>query len=106
MGSGHSRDEEELDLINEYQMVRTEYNQTHGEFTIYKNRNSNSYILVKERVYETQSAFNKQREMAALRKNLNAEHIFTLVWSKCNIFHLPTGSPIGKIQIIRILKTN
>jgi hypothetical protein len=86
MGSGHSKDEEEIDLINEYQMIRREFNQTLGEFTIYKHRNSNQHLLVKERVYETQSSFNKQREMAAVRCKLNQEHILTLIWSKCNIF--------------------
>jgi hypothetical protein len=89
MGSGHSKDEEEIDLINEYQMIRTEFNQTLGEFTIYKHRNSTQHLLVKERVYETQSNFSKQREMAAVRCKLNQEHILTLIWSKCNIFLHP-----------------
>jgi hypothetical protein len=86
MGSGHSKDEEEIDLINEYQMIRTEFNQTLGEFKIYKHRSSNQHLLVKERIYETESSFNQQREMAAVRCKLNQEHILTLIWSKCNIF--------------------
>ena len=88
MGSGSSRHEEELDLINEYQMVRTEYDQAHGEVIIYKNRFSSEEIMVKEKIYDNQELFTRQKNMAGVRSTLNRDHVFTLIYSKCKKFNI------------------
>ena len=85
MGANNAKSDNDLDLINEYIQLKTEYDHRFGEVMIYKHKRLNELVLVKEKVYENQKVYDINREMAKDRAKMNHEHISTIIYSNFNI---------------------
>lgn len=85
MGSTDSKDNNNLDLINEYTVLKTEYDQRFGEVTIYKHKKLNELVLVKEKIFDSQSTYERTREMANVRSKMNQDHVCSVIYSNCKI---------------------
>lgn len=103
MGSTDSSNNNELDLVNEYINLKTEYDQRFGEVTIYKHRRVNELVLVKEKLFESRQQFEKFRDMAEVRSKLNHEYISTVIYSKCNLPYITNISQYRKRMVFNLL---
>ena len=87
MGASDSKDNNNLDLINEYTILKTEYDQRFGEVTVYKHKKLNELVLVKEKIFDGQASYEKTKDMANNRSKMNQDLVCSVIYSKCKIYH-------------------
>ena len=87
MGGTESKDNNNLDLINEYTTLKTEYDQRFGEVTIYKHKKLNELVLVKEKIFDGQASYEKTKSMANNRSKMNQDLVCSVIYSNCKIYH-------------------
>ena len=87
MGASDSKDNNNLDLINEYTVLKTEYDQRFGEVTVYKHKKLNELVLVKEKIFDGQASYQKTKDMANNRSKMNQDLVCSVIYSNCKIYH-------------------
>jgi len=87
MGASDSKDNNNLDLINEYTVLKTEYDQRFGEVTVYKHKKLNELVLVKEKIFDGQHSYEKTKDMANNRSKMNQDLVCSVIYSNCKIYH-------------------
>lgn len=81
MGVSDSKEDQSNQLhLDDYYLIRTEFDQRFGEIQIFKNKHDSSLVLLKDKVFESKEKYESYKNEADIRKRINSSYICPLLY--------------------------